>query len=210
MPFIYTSVALSNLERSIARDRLASYLADAKGDLLIAITLYERNTLFSQGLYGALQPLEITLRNSVHRTMVAGLGRTDWYDHAKLRFREAESVKEAKNNIVKWNNAVTPGRVVAELTFGFWTKLLSREYEKSLWVPHLHRAFPYLKRPDRTAVSFRFDAIKLLRNKIAHHEKIISRPLDKDYANIIEAIEWICPTTAAWIRSTNTFQRDYS
>jgi hypothetical protein len=175
----------------------------------MAIALYECNTLFSQGLYAVLQPLEIALRNSLHRTMVAGLARTNWYDVAKLRFRESESVKEAKNNIVKWNNAVTPGRVVSELTFGFWTKLLSREYEKSLWVPHLYRAFPYLKKPDRGIVCSRFDSIKLLRNKIAHHEKIVSRDLGRDFTEIIEAIEWICPTTAAWVRATNTFQRDF-
>ncbi len=209
MPFVYNPDALGNLERAIARDRLAPYLGDSKGDLGQAILMYERNTLFCQGLYGVLQPLEIIFRNSVHRTVSVGVGKSNWYDFSFLRTREYESVKEAKANIVRRNTAITPGRVVAELTFGFWTRLISAEYEKTLWVPHLHKAFPYLQKPDRARVFDRLASIKLLRNRIAHHERVLSRDLALDYANILETIEWMCPTTAAWVRSTNTFHRDY-
>ena len=50
---------------------------DAKGDLKIAIHLYERNTLFSQGLYGVLQPLEIAFRNSIHRVISRDTGKSN-------------------------------------------------------------------------------------------------------------------------------------
>jgi hypothetical protein len=103
------------------------------------------------------------------------------------------------------------GRVVAELTFGFWTRLISRDYEKTLWVPYLHKALPHLpSRRDRIAVFNRLDSIRGLRNRIAHHEKILSRNLGQDYEDIVETIGWICPTTAAWIHSTATFPREYS
>jgi hypothetical protein len=62
--------------------------------------MYERNTLFCQGLYGVLQPLEIIFRNSVHRSISIGVGKSNWYDFSLLRTREYESVKEAKANIV--------------------------------------------------------------------------------------------------------------
>jgi Abi-like protein len=210
MPFVYSDDAQSNLRRSIARDRLSSYVSDCNGDLCKAIQLYERNTLFSQTLYGVLQPLEIAFRNSIHQVMTGHTGHADWYERAPMRTRELESVHEAKANIIRWNNAVTSSRVVAELTFGFWTKLIGREYEKTLWVPHLHRAFPHLRKPDRLKVFSRFDSIKQLRNRIAHHERIISRDLAKDYAEIIETIGWICPTTACWVRSTNSFPIEHS
>jgi hypothetical protein len=151
MPFVYNPDALGNLERAIARDRLAPYLADSKGDLGQAILMYELNTLFCQGLYGVLQPLEIIFRNSLHRTISVGTGKSNWYDFSLLRTREYESVKEAKANILRRSAAITPGRVVAELTFGFWTRLVSAEYEKTLWVPHLHKAFPCLRKPDRAS-----------------------------------------------------------
>jgi Abi-like protein len=210
MPFVYSVNAAVDLHRTIARDRLASYVADSKGNIVDAIWLYERNTVFSQALYGVLQPLEIAFRNSIHRVMTADTGHTDWYDRSPLKWREIESVKAAKANIIKWSHAVTSGRVVAELTFGFWTKLIGREYEKTLWVPHLYKAFPHLRRPDRLKVFNRFDSIKVLRNRIAHHERIISRNLSQDYMDIIETLEWICPTTACWVRSTNSFPMEYS
>lgn len=210
MPFVYSLDAIGNLERAISRDRLFSYIADAKGDIPNAIKMYERNTLLSQTLYGALQPLEIAFRNSIHRVLTTDTGHADWYDRIPLRFRERKSVDEARAKIVRWSHAVTSARIVAELTFGFWAKLLSRDYEKTLWVTHLYKAFPHLRKPDRTAVSARFDSIKLLRNRIAHHERILSRDLVKDYTEIIETLEWICPTTACWVRSTNSFPQEYS
>jgi hypothetical protein len=209
MPFVYCSDAIGNLELAIAKDRLAQYVAESNGDKATAIQAYERNTLFSQGLYGVLQPLEIAFRNSIHRTLWNETRKSNWYDHIQFRIRESDSVRDAKANIVKWSNAITPGRVVSELTFGFWTQLISRHYEKTLWVPHLYKAFPHLQKPDRSKVSARFESIKRLRNNIAHHERILSRNLKQDYLDIIETLEWLCPTTAAWVRATNTFQRDY-
>jgi hypothetical protein len=33
-------------------------------------------------------------------------------------------------------------KVVVELTFGFWTYLVSDLHEKPIWVPYAHKAFP--------------------------------------------------------------------
>ena len=38
---------------------------------------HERNTLFSQTLYGVLQPLEIAFRNSIHQVMTGHTGHAD-------------------------------------------------------------------------------------------------------------------------------------
>ena len=78
------------------------------------------------------------------------------------------------------------------------------------WVPHLHQAFPHLQKPDRKTVFNRFDNVRLLRNRIAHQEKIVTRNLAKDYWEIIETLGWICPTTASWVLATATFPREYS
>ncbi|HXL93420.1 MAG TPA: hypothetical protein VN969_31200 [Streptosporangiaceae bacterium] len=37
---------------------------------------------------------------------------------------------------------VVPGKVVAELHFGFWRYLLASKYYTALWVPALSAAFP--------------------------------------------------------------------
>lgn len=210
MPFVYCGNALDTLTKTIAKDRLFQYIAHTNGDRVSALILYERNTVLSQGMYGVLQPLEIALRNSIHGVMSKDTGRTNWYTYAHFGYRETESVATARNNIMRWNKAVTPGRMIAELTFGFWLRLLDTSYEKSLWVPHLYKAFPNLKKPDRITVFNRLYSIKTLRNRVAHHEPIIFRNLAQDYIDAIQTLEWICYTTAAWVRATNTFQRDFS
>lgn len=98
MPFVYSIDALGNLRDTISRARMSPYVMESKGDLALAVSMYERNTLLSQGLYGVLQPLEITFRNSLHRTLGLGIG-LDWYERAPLRAAELESVKEAKSKI---------------------------------------------------------------------------------------------------------------
>jgi hypothetical protein len=206
MPFVYSTDALSNLRDTISRMRLSPYVRATNGDLALAINLYEHNTLLSQGLYGVLQPLEIAFRNSLHHTLGQGIG-LDWYQRAPLRTAELQSVQDAKDKILYRSEAATPGRIVGELNFGFWVYLISSEYEKTLWVPHLHKAFPHLYKPDRETVFLRFKSIKTLRNQIAHHEPILARNLSQDYTNIIETLDWICPTTASWVQSTNMFTR---
>jgi hypothetical protein len=207
MPFVYSTDALSNLRETISRARLFPYMKAAQADLSMAIQLYEYNSLLSAGLYGVLQALEIAFRNSsLNKTLTAEIA-PDWCDRSPLRAGEIKSVKEAKDKIIRRNEAITPGRVVAELNFGFWTFLVSSEYEKILWVPHLHKAFPYLYKPDRDSVFLRFKSIKGLRNAIAHHEPILNRNLSRDYSDIIEALGWLCPTSATWVQSHNRFTR---
>src|SRR5271168_4702034 len=159
MPFVYSTDALSNLRDAISRPRLSPYVIETKGDLLLAVRLYEHNTVLSQGLYGVLQPLEIAFRGALHRTLGQGIG-LDWYKRAPLRTAELKSVDEAEKQIARRSEAITPARIVAELTFGFWTHLLSMDYEKQLWVPHLHKAFPHLYKPDREKIFRRFASIK--------------------------------------------------
>jgi Abi-like protein len=207
MPFVYSSFAINALSNLLSSDRLHNYIIDSTGDKLLSIQLYERNTELSQSMYGVIQPLEIALRNSVHNVMRTDLGNNGWLEKITLQPKEREAVDEAKKTIYRRGKPVTPGRLVAELTFGFWLRLLAPNYEKYLWVPHLHRCFPHMKSPDRRKIFDRFFAIKELRNKVAHHESIIQRNLSQDYRDIIEALGWICPVTACWIQATNSLQR---
>jgi hypothetical protein len=44
------------------------------------------------------------------------------------------------------------------------------------------------------------DELTNLRNRIAHHEPIFRRDLEKDFESIINVTSWICPETSAWMR----------
>jgi hypothetical protein len=203
--FIYTQEILDKIEKYISPERLAPYKSIARGDRWVAIHLYERNTELSEALYGVIQGLEVSLRNSIHNIMSADIGRDDWYDVVGLDQPEQDALADAKRAIQNRPTALSPGKVVAELTFGFWVKLTSSAYEKSLWVKHLYKIFPI--RVKRTQLHGRLTELKTLRNRIAHHERIIGkRDLLQDYPDLLEAIRWVSPAIESWVRSTNCFQ----
>jgi hypothetical protein len=217
MPFSYQKEEIDRVEASLSPERLYRYMQLANGDRTDALLLHERNTRLASQFYGPLQGLEIALRNAIHRLLSARYG-PDWYDRLSgLSYPLPDKLSEAKASIARKGKLVSPGRVVAELSFGFWTALLAKRYEKRLWVPHLHRAFPHAivrdgdgwigrrtgSKLNRSDIWDRLDRIRLLRNQIAHHEAIVMRPVAEDYQKILGTIEWICPTTAAWVGQTN-------
>lgn len=69
--------------------------------------------------------------------------------------------------------APPPGKVIAELTFGFWRYLSTAAHHHSLWIPYLHKAFlPGTSRPD---VDRPIARIHSLRNRVAHHEPLLNQ-----------------------------------
>ncbi len=174
----------------------------------MALHLYVRNTELSEALYGVVQGLEVLLRNATHRELSKGFGVESWYEFASLRDFERNDIEEARAKIESRMLAVTPGRMVAELTFGFWVNLYSNFYEGELWIKHLKTLFP--AGIARKTLHQRLDELKRLRNRIAHHETLIKRSVDVDYANLMETAGWISPTTRNWIASTNSFQERYA
>jgi hypothetical protein len=200
----YSEEQILALERSISPDRFNSYVLQAQGDRNQAIRLYERNTELSEALYGVIQGLEITLRNSMHRVLQVGIGFDDWYDRIHLENLEAESVRMARKAVEGLRKPVTAPRLIAKISFGFWVRLTAGVYEKDLWVPHIHKIFP--AKASRKDVLNRLMSIKELRNQIAHHERISQRHLEIDYRDILEAIKWLCPITSTWVKNTNRFE----
>jgi hypothetical protein len=206
--FEYTDEQLAALEQALSSDRLQPYLTLANGSKLQAIKLYEWNTAISESFYGLFQGLEIALRNSIHRSLIEAYGQEDWYEACPLQHEQKETIRKAKARILLDKKPVSPSKVVAELTFGFWVSLTSPKYAQNLWDKTLHKAF--VKKLGRKAAHKRLDRIRKLRNRVAHHESILARNLKDDFTLILEAVHWICPTTAAWLKSNSTFHARYA
>ena len=92
--------------------------------------------------------LEVALRNALHKQLTNAFS-SPWYDDAKFLAIDAhfpDQIQKAKSDISKWGKAVTPPRVVAELSFGFWVNLLrpgtNSSYVYNLWGPAFSNAFP--------------------------------------------------------------------
>ena len=211
--FRYDDEAVAKLERSLSTERLDPYLQLADGNRVYALQLYEWNTKVSEDLYSLLQGFEVTLRNSIHEVLSQAYSRQDWYDGAPLPDPERQRVEIAKRRIRDDGREITPGRVVAELMFGFWTSLVGTDYAQILWDKHLYKAFRE-RRMARKEVAKRVKKVRFLRNRVAHHESVIGRRnqernLRKDVLEILEATSWICRTTAQWIAHNNSFDDSY-
>jgi hypothetical protein len=196
-------------EKYLSLERLAAYYSQARGDRWVAIRLYERNTELSEALYGMVQGLEVALRNAIHNVLSTNLGGPDWYDRFAFEPSERRAIDDAKKQIQEQPTIVTPGKMVAEMTFAFWVRLTSFPYEDSLWFKYLYRIFPIRVR--RKQVHDRLVNLKTLRNRIAHHERILyKRVPEKDYADLLETIEWISPEIKQWIEQTNCFPERFA
>jgi len=203
--FEITDSLVTKAEKFLSAERLAGYYKIARGNRKIGLLLYERNTEMSEALYGVIQGLEVTLRNAMHNIIATPTGQPDWYDTIGLNDSEIDAIYDAKKKIQEWGEPITPSRVVAELNFGFWVRLTGWPYEKTLWVPYLHKVFPIKLK--RTAIHNRLLDLKSLRNRIAHHQRIIGgkRDLFRDYENLIETINWLDGDMASWVKATNCF-----
>lgn len=205
MNFQFTPERLAALERSLSRERLTYYLDECAGDLECALRLYELNTRISAAFYGPLQGLEVLVRNDMNLQMQAAFG-ADWLDLSSVRLQQTQ-IDDIKKTIAKIDHdEPANGAIVAELPFGFWVGLLGPKNENEIWRKALYKAFTHRPRgTERKIVHGALDSIRRLRNRIAHHEKILHRDLRANHATILEIAGWCCPVTRDWIASLSSF-----
>ena len=196
-----------NLEETLSFDRFSTYLAWAGGERNRAVELYSLNTLLCECLYVPLQILEVTLRNRIHHVMSAAAGDT-WFDLPGYQLNPTQTlmIAGAREVLTDAKKPQTPGAIVAAMTFGFWTAMFSKEYE-NLWQTTLHKI---AKREDgkglqRKNFAAPLGPIRMLRNRVAHHEPILYWSLPKHYANIQQITRWLSPVAADWSDAHSRF-----
>ncbi len=115
--------------------------------------------------------------------------------NADPRKRVGETIARISNGHKK----PTRGRVVAGLSFGFWRALFDRKYHQ-LWNTHLHRAFPQGS-GNRSEVAGLMSRLVPFRNRVAHHETIIRRPITTHYNDMLALARLIDADARTWIKS---------
>lgn len=203
------------LQEALSLERFGRYLEWAASDKERAIALYTLNCQLSESLYTSLHMLEVALRNRVHAVasgMTVGDQSLPWFERAEFQLgnRQLEQLEKAKADLQDDGKAVEAGRIVASLTFGYWTGFFGKPYE-NLWQQGLHRI---ARKSDgkgltRKAFSKPLMPLRMLRNRIAHHEPIIYWDLPKHHRTILELTEWLSPAAAAWCRQTCRFTSVY-
>ncbi len=187
----------TNFEILFSKERLNKYFLFFSEDSDKAVSLYKANIQLSQALYPLLSIIEISLRNSINRAMSNYFHTNDWFDKL-LSLDNCEELNreiiDAKYKITKRKENINSGKITAELTFGFWTKLFNAKYELQLWKP-LRLSFPNMPKSlrQRHRLSAPINRIRNLRNRIYHYEPIIwhIETVEKQIAECYDLLNWI-------------------
>jgi len=178
---------------------------------------YLWNIELSQAFYPLLQAFEVSFRNAVHHALCEHKQDERWFeDDTFMLHDQISKVEEAKDTLSRRGKPPTTGRIVAQLTFGFWTSLLNRPYEERVW--HVGKpivllsAFPYLPKQRRTRKSMygRAQLANTLRNRIFHYEPIWNRlSLLAEHDKILDALGWISPEMGRVVEFYDSFPEVY-
>lgn len=197
--------------------RYGVYLSEAGGDRDRALELYQWNTTVSCAVLHDLGHLEVALRNAYGAALDATWsGAGHWLDDPASPLRAPlwrtkkggprglrrvdvnEKPRKAIDSArVRYGRQAPPGKIIADLSLGLWRYLSSSAHEKTLWVPHLHFAFP--PGTDRGEVDRAIGNLHGLRNRAAHWEPLLAAPLKRRLEELAWVAEQLSPQLAAYI-----------
>lgn len=195
------------LDELLSRPRLRRYLDATAGDRSAALELYSWNSQVSAAFYESLHYLEIGLRNAMDLQLCQFVkdrgGTSRWYVDpvVPLTGYTRRRIAEARAFAIRGGVPEVHGKVIAELMLGFWWSLLADEYNRRLWQPCLRDAFEAPVR--RAQLHGALDGLRLLRNRIAHHEPIYNRDLAVVYRTLLDTALRISPALRDRIDETS-------
>ena len=198
-------------EKVFSDKRMERYFALYPDNEDKAIKHYQSNLQLTEAFYTSLSVLEVALRNALSRELETMTGREDWYavfPNTLGLTNLNRYVTQATKQIAGRHEQITPSKIVAELTLGFWVSLLNTEYERLLW-KDLRRAFPYLpkKERQRKKVSAPLNRFRAFRNRVFHNESICwnIRRVQEIHNELILLLEWINKDLPKWLKDIDRF-----
>lgn len=206
MPF--TPDELLALPNIISAPRFATYLQATDNNREKALELYLWNLNISSALLVPLQICEIAVRNGIAEAIEKVHG-ANWpwssgFHRSLPRPKRPTDYNPALDLQRISKQQPTTGKVIAELKFAFWEALFTAGQDTRLWTPHFHTSFPgapaAISIPQVRAQAYsNLKAIRLLRNRIAHHEPVFTRDISAEYQRIYEMTGWRSPIAAQWM-----------
>lgn len=197
------------LEKILSRERLTPYLTKHKGDYLKALNHYKANIRISESFYSSISVLEVGLRNNIDKQLKRKYSAFNWYDQPDfirvVSGFQTDRIRKAKERVLQENKEITPGRIIAELTFGFRASFFDAKFERILW-KDLRLVFPKCPKSirQRRTVCSKLNSIRKLRNRIFHHEAISWNidALNFYRREISEGISWLDGDLTAFFSDT--------
>ena len=172
---------------------------------------YRCNLFLSEAMYVPLSVFEVTLRNALCRELRQMAGRDDWYvifPNTPGLSNLNRYITQATKQISGRHEQISPSKIVAELTLGFWVSLFNSEYERILW-KDLRRAFPFIPKATRQRknISAPLNRFRAFRNRVFHNESIcwninIVRNI---HSEMIKVLGWMNHDMPEWLAQSDRF-----
>jgi hypothetical protein len=210
-----TAAQISKITATLSPTRLGTFQAapgfNHEADVA---EKYSWHALTSGAFFVSLHMCEVAIRNGVDVALTATYG-PNWPWQAVFENSvpnpQGEHFKP-KNELLRARSKFTvgaTGKVIAELKFAFWCHLFTRRYQNRVWDPHIRNAFPnlpaaYTAIQARQAIHDQLDPLRKFRNRIAHHEPILSESLSDRQLSIQSLLTWRCVEVANWHSSWET------
>ena len=151
------------------------------------------------------------MRNSLNQELTRHFVTPDWYAHFAVTPGLSDinrDISTAIRQITKREETITGPKVVAELTLGFWVRLLNAEYELILW-KSLRRAFPFMPKNirQRNKISMPLNKIRYFRNRVYHNEPVAwnFHFLETIHEELIEVLGWLNADLPGYAKNISRF-----
>lgn len=199
---------LHHLPNALSAPRFATYLQARGGDRADALALYRWNIEVSSAFLVPLHVLEVTLRNAIVEAIEGVHGGTWPWSAGFIRSLPnppAPNYSPTRDLRALCQKHQTAGKIIADLKFVFWEKMLTSRHQGRLWGNAFPVVFPNAPQvlggsaQNRADLRNDVEEIRKLRNRIAHHEPIFTRALHDDLDRMVRAVRWRCDTTADWL-----------
>ena len=147
------------------------------------IYTYLKNTIILLSIF------EVSLRNSINYYFINKIS-DKWLYSDILHSDTKQRVKEATNKILQRKEIVTHDKIIAELSFGFWTSLFRKSYSNMIRIKDIKSIFPNIPSKNtrlinRNILDKQLNYIRKFRNRVFHYERIINKV---EYENMQDEI----------------------
>ncbi|WP_369326155.1 hypothetical protein AB6N01_16040 [Alcaligenes nematophilus] len=174
-----------------------------------ALDLYIWNAQISGALLAPLHICEVVIRNAIADALAWRYGANwPWSSAFETSLPSPPVGYNARRDLFDARQKAPAvgqtGKVIAELKFVFWQRLFTSRHDQRLWSPRLTAILPGLDSTKnhqqlRQELYNDLDVLRILRNRIAHHEPILSRNLQDDFSRITRVIRYRSDETANWM-----------
>ena len=206
------------VEQWLSAPRFQTYLVEAGGDRRRGLDLYEWNTAMAASILHDLAHVEVAVRNAYNAALQTDPSGLPHWTEDSLRYFPV--MWRTANNGRRYDENETPrdqlaaarrkvgagapsGKVVAELTFGFWRYLSVSAREVTLWRPYLHHGF--VAGTSRPAVDDAMNRLHRLRNRVAHHEPLLTQNLAARRQDVLVLLGFISSDLQAYVSKESTW-----